>query len=70
MTKKKGKPKENVVSDHLLLYNHSPSFGSFSVLTMGNRKLLLELEESQLIMRCKHSVNRNTRSPPTQHSIV
>ena len=51
LTKKKVKPKGSAISDHLLLGNHSPSFENFSVLTEENKKFLLELKESFLIMR-------------------
>ena len=51
LTKKKVKPKGKVVSDHLLLCNHSAGFENFSVLTKENKKFLLELKESLLIMR-------------------
>ena len=64
LTKKKVKPKGSAVSDHLLLCNHSPSFENFSVLTKENKKFLLELKESLLIMRDKPSLNRNIRSAP------
>ena len=37
---------------------------SFSVLTMENKKFLLELNKSLLIMRDKPSFNRNIRSAP------
>ena len=53
LTKKKVKPKGSAVSYHLLLCNHSPSFEDFSVLTKKNKKFLLELKESLLIMRDK-----------------
>ena len=46
---------------HLLLCNHSPSFDGFSVLTKQNKKFVLELKESLLIIRDKH-LNRNIRS--------
>ena len=62
LTKKKVKPYSSAISDHLLLCNHSPSFENFSILTKENKKLLFELEESLLIMRDKHSLNRNIRS--------
>ena len=65
LTKKKVKPTGSAVSDHLLLCNHSPSFENFSVLIKENKKLLLELEESLLIMRDKPSLNRSVRSAPT-----
>ena len=64
LSKKKVKPKCSAVSDHLLLCNHSPSFENFSVLTKENKKFLLELKESLLIMRDKPSLNRNIRSAP------
>ena len=63
-TKKKVKPKGSAVSDHLLLFNHSPSYENFSVLTKENKKFLLELKESLLIMRDKPSLNRSIRSVP------
>ena len=63
LTRKKVKPKGSAVSDHLLLCNHSPSFENFSVLTMENKKFLLELKENLLIMRDK-PLNRNIRSVP------
>ena len=64
LTKKKVKPKGSAVSDHMLLCNHSPSFETFSVLTKENKKLLLELKESLLIMRDKPSLNKNIISAP------
>ena len=63
LERKKVKPKGSAVSDHLLLCNHSPSFKNFSVLTKENKKFLLELKESLLIMRDK-PLNRNIRSAP------
>ena len=64
LTKKKVKAKGSAVINHLLLCNHSPSFENFSVLTKENKKFLLELKESLLIMRDKPSLNRNIRSAP------
>ena len=64
LTRKKVKPKGSAVSDHLLLCNHSPSFENFIILTKENKKILLELKESLLIMRDKPSLNRNIRSAP------
>ena len=64
LTKKKVKPKGRAVTDHLLLYYHSTPFENFSVLTKENKKFLLELKESLLIMRDKPSLNRNIRSAP------
>ena len=40
------------------------SYNNFSVLTRENKKFLLELKESPLIMRGKLSLNRNITSPP------
>ena len=65
LTRKKVKPKGSAVSDHLLLCNHSPFFENFTVLTKENKKFLLELKESLLIMRDKPSLNRNIRSAPS-----
>ena len=62
LTKKKVKPKGSAVSNHLLLCNHFPS--NFSVLTKENKKFLLELKESLLLMRDKPSLNRKIRSAP------
>ena len=64
LTKKKVKPKGSAVSDHMLLCNHSPSLENISVLIKENKKFLLELKESFLIMRDKPSLNRNIRSAP------
>ena len=44
LTMKKGKPKGGAVSDHLLLYNHSPYFENVDVLTRDNKKIVLELK--------------------------
>ena len=62
LTRKKVKPKDSAVSDHLLICNHSLSFENFSVLTNENKKFLLELKENLLIMRDKPSLNRNIKS--------
>ena len=64
LTKKKVKPKRSSAIDHLLLCNHSPSFESLSVLAKENRKRVLELKESLLIMRDKPSLNRSIKSIP------
>ena len=64
LTEKKVKPKGSAFSPHLLLCNHSPSFENVSVLTKENKKFLLELKESLLIMRDKPSLNRNIRTTP------
>ena len=50
LTRNKVKPKGSAVSNHLLLCNHSPIFEHFSVLTKKNRKFVLELKESLLII--------------------
>ena len=64
LTKKKVKPKGSTVSDHLLLCYYSPSFERFSVLTKENRKFVLKLKVSLLLMRDKPSLNKNIRSAP------
>ena len=58
------KPENSFVADHLLLCNHSASYGNFSILTHENKMFLLELKESLLIMRDKPSLNRNITSAP------
>ena len=64
LTKKKVKLEGSAVGDHLLLCNHSPSFENFSVLSKENRKFVLELKESLLVMRDKSFLNRNIRYAP------
>ena len=64
LTKKQVKPKNSSVADHLLVCNHSTSYNDFSILTRENKKSLLELKESLLIMRDKPSLNRNIISAP------
>ena len=64
LTRKQVKPKNSSVADHLLLCNHSASYDDFSILTRENKKFLLELKESLLIMRDKPSLNRNITSAP------
>ena len=62
LTRKQVKPKNSSVADHLLLCNHSAYYDNFSILTRENKKFLLELKESLLIMRDKPSLNRNITS--------
>ena len=64
LTRKQVKTKNSSVANHLLLSNHSASYDNFSILTRDNKKLLLELKESLLIMRDKPSFNRNITSSP------
>ena len=59
LTRKQVKPKNISVADHLLLCNHSASYDDFSVLTRENKKFLLELKKSLLIMREQPSLNRS-----------
>ena len=42
--------------------DHLPSFDNFSILAHKNKKYLLEIKESLLIMRDKPSLNRNINS--------
>ena len=65
LTGKKVKPSNNnAICDHLLHCNFLPSFDNFSVLAHENKKYLLEIKESLLIMRDKPSLNRNINSAP------
>ena len=65
LTGKKVKPSNNsAICDHLLHCNFLPSFDNFSVLAHENKKYLLEIKESLLIMRDKPSLNRNFNSAP------
>ena len=65
LTGKKVKPSNNsAICDHLLHCNFLPSFDNFSVLAYENKKYLLEIKESLLIMRDKPSLNRNSNSAP------
>ena len=64
LTRKQVKPEDSFVADHALLCNHSASYDDFSILTRENKKFLLELKESLLIMRNKPSLNRNITSAP------
>ena len=64
LTRKQVKPKNSSVADHLLFCNHSVSYGDFSILTRENKKFLLALKESLLIMRDKQYLNRNIISAP------
>ena len=68
LTRKQVKPKNSSVANHLLLCNHSTSYDKFSILTRENKKFLLELKESLLIMRDKPSLNRNITSAPLYYS--
>ena len=61
-TRKQVKPKNSSVVDHLLLCNHSASYDDFNILTHDNKRFLLGLKESLLIMRDKSSLNRNITS--------
>ena len=54
----------SAICDHLLHCNFLPSFDNFSVLAYENKKYLLEIKESLLIMRNKPSLNRNINSAP------
>ena len=64
LAKKKVKPTVSVISDHLILCNHPPSFESFCVLTKENRIFALELNERLLMKTNKPFLNGNIRSPP------
>ena len=64
LTRKQVKPKNSSVANHLLPCNHSESYDSFSIQTCENKKFLLELKESLLIMRDKPSLNKKITSAP------
>ena len=64
LTRKLVKPKNSFAADHLPLCNHSVSYDNFSIQTRENKKFLLELKESLLIMRDQPSLNRNVTSAP------
>ena len=63
LTGKKVKQSNNSADcDHLLHCDFLPSFHNFSILAHENKKYLLEIKESLLIMRGKLSLNRNINS--------
>ena len=65
LNNKRAQPtKDSVLCHYLLNCNYSPTFEDFSVLCHENKKYLLELKESLLIMRDRTSMNRNVRSVP------
>ena len=64
LPKKQVKPEDRSVADHLPFRNHLASYDDFCNLTRENKKFLLELNESLLIMRDKPSLNRNITSAP------
>ena len=64
-TNKRVKPrKDSAVCHHLLHCNYLPTFDDFRVLCHENKKHLLELKESLLVMRDRTSMNRSVRSAP------
>ena len=65
LTEKKVKPSNNsAICDHLLHCNFLPFFDNFSIFAHENKRYLLEIKESLLIMRDKPSLNRNINSAP------
>ena len=65
LTNKRVQPRKDIaIYHHLLNYNYSATFEDFSVLCHENKKYLLELKESLLIMRDRPPMNRNVRSAP------
>ena len=64
LTKKQVKPRNSSIADHLLFCNHSASYDDVSILKRENKKFLLQLKESLLIMRDKPSLNRSITSAP------
>ena len=55
---------KSAVCDNLLNCSYLHSFSNFHVLGHENKKRLMEIEESKLIMRDKPSLNRNIISAP------
>ena len=65
LTRKKVKSSKNsAVCDHLLHCNFLLSFDNFIILAHENKKYLLEIKKSLLIMRDKPSLNRDIKSAP------
>ena len=65
LTGKKVIPSNNSdISDRFLHCNFLASFNNFRVLAHENKKYLLEIKETLLIMRDKPSLNRNINSAP------
>ena len=64
LPKKQVKLKNSSVADLLLFCNHSASYDNFSIQTCENKKFLLELKGSLLIIRNKALLNKNITSAP------
>ena len=64
LPKKQVKLEDRSVADHLPFCNHSASYDDFRNLTRENKRFLLELNDSLLIMRDKPSLNRDITSAP------
>ena len=62
--RKSNQSKNSAVCDYLLHCNYLPSFDNFNILVHENKKFLLKIKESLLIMRDKPSLNRNISSAP------
>ena len=56
--------KDSAAYHHLLNYNYSPTFEDFIVLCHENKKYLLEIKKSVLIMRDRPSMNQTVGSSP------
>ena len=64
LIKKQVKPKNSSVAKHLLFCSHSAFYDAFRIITRENKRFLLELKQSRLIMKDKPSLNRNITSAP------
>ena len=53
LTKKQVKPTTRSIDDHLPFHNNSASYDDFCILIRENKKILLKLNDSLLIMRDK-----------------
>ena len=63
LTKKKVKPENSSVGNHLIFCNHLASYDDISIPTCENKKSLLQLKESQLAIIDQPSLNRDITSP-------
>ena len=65
LTNKRVQPRtDSAVYHHLLNCNYSHTLEDFSVLYHENKKYLLELKKSLLIIKDRPSMNQNVRSAP------
>ena len=63
LTKKKVKPENSSVGNHLIFCNQLASYDDISIPTCENKTFLLQLKESQLAIIDQPSLNRDITSP-------